>query len=67
VNGVTTVHNHLSVVLPPVSYRDDVMLTTAANNAMAQTVSVPNNVEASASEGNVWLTGMVRYGFDGRR
>jgi len=64
VNGVTRVHNHLAVVLPPASYRDDPMLTTAANNAMAQTVSVPNNVEASASEGDVWLTGMVRYGFE---
>jgi osmotically-inducible protein OsmY len=64
VNGVTRVHKHLSVVLPPASFRDDLMLTTAANNALAQTVSVPNNVEASASEGNVWLTGMVRYGFE---
>jgi osmotically-inducible protein OsmY len=58
------VHNHLSVALPPASYRDDPMLTTAANNAMAQTVSVPDNVEASASEGDVWLTGVVRYGFE---
>ena len=60
VNGVTRVHNHLAVALPPASYRDDPMLTTAANNAMAQTVSVPNSVEASASEGNIWLTGTVR-------
>jgi osmotically-inducible protein OsmY len=64
VNGVTRVHNHLSVVLPSASYRGDAMLTTAANNAMAQTVSVPNNVEATASEGNVWLTGLVRYRFE---
>jgi osmotically-inducible protein OsmY len=64
VSGVTKVHNHLAVVLPPASYRDDPTLTTAANNAMAQTVSVPDNVEASASDGDVWLTGMVRYGFE---
>jgi osmotically-inducible protein OsmY len=35
------------------------MLTTAANNALAMTVTVPGSVEASASDGNVWLTGMV--------
>lgn len=64
VNGVTRVHNHLSVVLPPSSYRDDPMLTTAANNVLAQTVRVPGNVEASASDGDVWLTGTVRYGFE---
>lgn len=64
VSGVTRVHNHLAVVLPPASYRDDPMLITAANNAIAQTVSVPDNVEASASDGDVWLTGMVRYGFE---
>ena len=64
VNGVTRVHNHLSLVLPPASYRDDPMLTTAANNALAQTVSVPDNVEASASDGGVWLSGTVRYGFE---
>src|SRR6202042_2560525 len=32
VAGVTDVHNHLEVVLPPEDYRDDVMLTTAASN-----------------------------------
>jgi osmotically-inducible protein OsmY len=64
VNGVTRVHNHLAVELPPESYRDDPMLTTAANNILAQTVRVPDNVEASASEGNVWLTGTVRNGFE---
>ena len=30
VNGVTRVHNHLSVDLPLAGYRDDPMLTTAA-------------------------------------
>ena len=60
VHGVTRVHNHLMVDLPFASYRDDTLLTTDANNALVMNVSVPpNSVEASASEGNVWLTGMV--------
>lgn len=62
VKGVTSVHNHLTVALPAASYRDDIQLTTAANNALAHTVSVPNNVEASSTEGNIWLTGMARHG-----
>ncbi len=64
VKGVTRMHNHLMVALPAGSYRDDVMLTTASNNALADTVGVPNNVEASSTEGNVWLTGVVRNGFE---
>jgi osmotically-inducible protein OsmY len=59
VQGVTRVHNHLMVDLPVTDYRDDPMLTTAANNALALTVTVPGSVEASASDGNVWLTGTV--------
>ncbi len=59
VQGVTRVHNHLMVDLPVNDYRDDPMLTTAANNALTLTVTIPNSVEASASEGNVWLTGTV--------
>jgi osmotically-inducible protein OsmY len=59
VQGVTRVHNHLMVDLPVTDYRDDPMLTTAANNALALTVTVPGTVEASASDGNVWLTGTV--------
>jgi osmotically-inducible protein OsmY len=57
------VHNHLMVDLPITDYRDDPMLTTAANNALSLTVTVPGNVEASASEGNVWLTGTVSNRF----
>jgi osmotically-inducible protein OsmY len=34
VAGVKNVHNHLEVVLPDADYRDDAMLTTAANNAL---------------------------------
>ena len=64
VQGVTRVHNHLMVVLPPPNYRDDPMLTTAANNALAMSVTVPGNVEASASDGDVWLTGTVSNRFE---
>jgi osmotically-inducible protein OsmY len=63
VQGVTSVHNHLKVVLPADDYRDDPMLTTAANNALALNVTVPDGVEATARDGNVWLTGAVDYGF----
>src|SRR5229473_726039 len=41
VAGVTDVHNHLEVVLPDSDYRDDAMLTTAANNALTLNVTVP--------------------------
>ena len=64
VQGVTRVHNHLMVVLSAADYRDDVMLTTAANNALAVTVTVPTTVEATASDGDVWLTGMVSNRFE---
>jgi osmotically-inducible protein OsmY len=63
VQGVTSVHNHLMVVLPASDYRDDPMLTTNANNALAENVTVPGSVEASASDGNIWLTGTVSYDF----
>jgi len=60
-SGVTNVSNHLEVVLPPDHCRDDAMLTTAANNALAASATVPEEVEASAKNGDVTLTGMVRY------
>jgi osmotically-inducible protein OsmY len=62
VGGVTGVHNHLEVALPEGDYRDDVKLATAANNALAQNVTVPDNVEATAEDGNITLTGTVSYG-----
>jgi osmotically-inducible protein OsmY len=62
VAGVTAVHNHLEVVLPPGDYRDDAILTTAANNALTQNVTVPPGIEATARHGNVELIGGVRYG-----
>jgi len=62
VAGVRNVHNHLQVVLPDEDYRDDAMLTTAANNALALNVTVPDGVEATARDGNLTLTGAVEYG-----
>lgn len=60
--GVTTVHNHLEVVLSPGEYRDDAILTTAANNALADSATAPDGIEATAENGNLTLTGAVRYG-----
>lgn len=62
VAGVTDVHNHLEVVLPPGDYRDDAHLTTAANNTLASNVTVPAGIEATAHNGNLMLTGTVKYG-----
>jgi osmotically-inducible protein OsmY len=62
VAGVTDVHNHLAVVLADGDYRDDAMLTTAANNALALNITVPDGVEATASDGNLTLAGTVSYG-----
>jgi len=62
VAGVKNVHNHLEVVLPPGDHRDDVTLTTMANNALTLNISVPDGVEASAKNGNLTLTGTVSYG-----
>jgi osmotically-inducible protein OsmY len=64
VAGVTSVHNHLEVVLPPGDERDDPLLTTTANNALELDITVPDGVEASARNGNITLTGTVRYGYE---
>jgi osmotically-inducible protein OsmY len=61
VGGVSRVHNNLAVRLPDSDYRDDVQLTTAANNALAQNVTVPAGVEAVAFDGDITLTGTVQY------
>jgi osmotically-inducible protein OsmY len=62
VAGVKNVHNHLQVVLLDADFRDDAMLTTAANNALMLNVTVPDGVEATAQDGNLTLTGTVGYG-----
>ena len=59
---VKTVDNNLEVVLPERDYRDGVKLATAANNALAANVTVPDSVEALAEDGNITLTGTVSYG-----
>jgi len=61
VAGVTGVHNNLMVVRTDSDYRDDVQLTTAANNALANNVTVPAQVEAAAYDGNITLSGTVEY------
>ena len=55
-------HNQLEVALPESDYRDDVKLATAANNALAANITVPDTVEATADDGNITLTGTVSYG-----
>ena len=62
VNGVKHVDNHLQVVLSDADFRDDAVLTTAANNALTLNVTVPDGVEATAEDGNLTLTGAVAYG-----
>ena len=62
VAGVAKVRNHLEVVLPPEDRRDDAMLATAANNALAASAAVPEGVEATAKDGDLTLTGSVKYG-----
>jgi osmotically-inducible protein OsmY len=62
VDGVKNVHNHLEVVLPVGDYRDDAVLTTAANNALTLNVTVPDGIEATADDGNLTLTGTATYG-----
>lgn len=61
--GVTSVHNHLEVQLPPECYRDDAMLTTVANNTLAANSTIPDGVEAMSRNGNLKLTGTVNYGY----
>jgi osmotically-inducible protein OsmY/transcriptional regulator with XRE-family HTH domain len=62
VAGVKKVQNHLEVVLPRGDVRDDATLTTAANNALALDITVPDGVEATAREGNLRLSGTVSFG-----
>jgi osmotically-inducible protein OsmY len=61
VAGVSRVHNNLAVRLPDGDYRDDVQLATAANNALAGNVTVPEGVEAIALDGDITLSGTVQY------
>ena len=62
VAGVTDVHNHLEVVLPPGDHRDDQTLTTTADDALTLNETVRVGVEATAANGVITLTGTVRDG-----
>ena len=62
VAGVTDVHNHLEVVLPPGDYRDDQTLTTTADDALTLNETVRVGVEATAANGVITLTGTVPNG-----
>ena len=42
---MTGVHNHLQIALPDGDFRDDAKLTTAASNALAGNVTVPDTVD----------------------
>ncbi len=48
--------------LPPGDFRDDTMLTTAANVALERNITVPEGVEATVCDGDLTLTGTVAYG-----
>lgn len=62
VAGVKGVHNNLEVVLPFGDHRDDRTLAATANHALRLDVTVPDGVEATARNGNITLTGTVRFG-----
>ena len=62
VAGVTKLEIQLEVVLPAGDYRDDATLTTTANNALTLNIAVLDGVEATADNGDITLTGTVRYG-----
>lgn len=62
ISGVTHVHNHLKVVLPPADHRDDATLTTIATNALRLNVALPAEVTATSRDGDITLTGTVGYG-----
>lgn len=58
-NGVKGVRNHLQVALPPGDHRDDQTLATMANNALTLGGVVPEEVAATAKDGDITLTGFV--------
>jgi len=62
VGGGKNVQNHREVVRASGDYRDDVTLTTVANNALTLNIAVPDGVEATANNGNITLAGTVSYG-----
>jgi osmotically-inducible protein OsmY len=61
VTGVTAVHNLLSVAPPSPDYGDDTVLTRRVNDVLAANHAVPDDVRATAREGDVCLTGTVSH------
>lgn len=61
VAGVTGVDTLLAVALPDRDYGDDAGLAQLVNTALAADRAVPDNVRATAREGDVFLTGLVRH------
>jgi osmotically-inducible protein OsmY len=61
VAGVTDVYNLLGVALPSSDYGDDAALAQLVNDALGANRAVPDGVRATAHEGDVFLTGTVRY------
>lgn len=60
--GVSHVRNELEVAPSPENCRDDAKLTTAANNALAASGTTGlEGVVATARNGNLALTGRVKY------
>jgi osmotically-inducible protein OsmY len=53
------VDNLLGVALPSRDYGDDAALAQLANAALAANRAVPDGVQATAREGDVFLTGTV--------
>jgi osmotically-inducible protein OsmY len=62
VPGISRVRNHLEVVIPPSDYRDDAALTAMANDALTLGRTVAVGIKATAKNGDVTLTGVVRSG-----
>ena len=62
VAGVKGVHNHLQVALPPGDHRDDLTLAAMASDALTLDGAVPEEVEVTAKDGDITLTGSVRTG-----
>jgi osmotically-inducible protein OsmY len=60
VEGVRSVRNLLAVALPDNEYGDDDALVQLANQALAVTLAAPADVEVTARDGDVYLTGTVR-------
>jgi osmotically-inducible protein OsmY len=60
VDGVEAVRNLLAIALPSTDYGDDHALAQVVNQALADSLAAPGDVEVTVREGDVRLTGSVR-------